>query len=228
MPLISNLQVFDPTKNMDNEIFLFFLLIVVTVLTPGPGVLYTISCGFRYGRRHLFLSPAAISIGVVITNIAAAAGLGVIVATSQTLYTGIQIAGGLVLFYLGYRNWTAPEVDFSSATYHAQARAKDDAKTAFITGVLISITNPVLIVSLVSLFPQFIHPEDDYVQKASLLIAIYGVVCFAGHVLYSSLTVLASQYLKGTGVSRILNKGSAILFWIIAAGILVKIFQTFF
>ncbi len=213
---------------MQHELFLFFLLIVVTVLTPGPGVLYTISCAFRYGKRHMFLSPAAITLGVVITNVACAAGLGVIVATSQTLYTAIQIAGGLVLFYLGYRNWTAPEVDFSSATYHAQNRADDDTKTAFVTGLLLSITNPVLIVSLVALFPQFIHPEENYIHKATLLISIYGGVCFCGHVLYSSLTILASHYLKGKGVSRILNKGSAILFWLIAAGILVKIAHTLF
>ncbi len=213
---------------MQHELLLFFLLIVVTVLTPGPGVLYTISCGFRYGKRHMFLSPVAISLGVVITNIACAAGLGVIVATSETLYTAIQIAGGLVLVYLGYRNWTAPEVDFSSAAYHAQNRADDDTKTAFVTGLLLSITNPVLIVSLVALFPQFIHPEENYIQKATILIAIYGGVCFAGHVLYSALTILASHYLKGKGVSRILNKGSAILFWLIAAGILVKIFHTLF
>ncbi len=213
---------------MQHELLLFFLLIVVTVLTPGPGVLYTISCGFRYGKRHMFLSPVAISLGVVITNIACAAGLGVIVATSETLYTAIQIAGGLVLVYLGFRNWTAPEVDFSSAAYHAQNRADDDTKTAFVTGLLLSITNPVLIVSLVALFPQFIHPEENYIQKATILIAIYGGVCFAGHVLYSALTILASHYLKGKGVSRILNKGSAILFWLIAAGILVKIFHTLF
>ncbi len=213
---------------MQHELLLFFLLIVMTVLTPGPGVLYTISCGFRYGKRHMFLSPVAITLGVVITNVACAAGLGVIVATSQTLYTAIQIAGGLVLFYLGYRNWTAPEVDFSSAAYHAQNRADDDTKTAFVTGLLLSITNPVLIVSLVALFPQFIHPEENYVHKAALLISIYGVVCMAGHTLYSALTIMASQHLKGKGVSRILNKGSAVLFWLIAGGILVKIFHALF
>lgn len=211
---------------MANELFLFFLLIVVTVLTPGPGVLFTISCAFRYGKRHLFLSPAAISTGVFITNVMAAAGLGVIVATSPTLYLIIQVLGILVLFYLGYRNWTASAVDLASAKENSQTNAADEnMRSVFLTGVFLSITNPVLIVSLVSLFPQFIHPWENYVYKASLLVAIYSVVCFVGHVFYSSLTVLASHYLKGERVSKILNKGSALLFWLIALGISVKLFQ---
>lgn len=203
-----------------NELFLFFLLIVVTVLTPGPGVLYTISCGFRYGKRHLLLSPAAISLGVFITNVLTVAGLGVIVAASPRLYFAIQIVGALVLIYLGYRNWAAKVVDLSDAHQPEHAGHDEDVKGAFMFGVLLSITNPVLIVSLVALFPQFIHPDENYVHKAALLIAIYTAVCFAGHTLYSSLTVLASQYLKGERVSRILNRGSALLFWLISLGIL--------
>ena len=97
---------------------------------------------------------------------------------------------------------------------------------AFTFGVLLSVTNPVLIVSLVALFPQFIHPDENYVHKAALLIAIYTGVCFAGHTLYSSLTVLASHYLKGERVSRFLNRGSALLFWVISLGILGRIIDT--
>ena len=209
-----------------NELFLFFLLIVVTVLTPGPGVLYTISCGFRYGKRHLLLSPAAISLGVFITNVLTAAGLGVIVAASPRLYLAIQIAGALVLIYLGYRNWTAKVVDLSDAHTSENAAKEENVTGAFTFGVLLSVTNPVLIVSLVALFPQFIDPDENYVHKAALLIAIYTGVCFAGHTIYSSLTVLASHYLKGERVSRFLNRGSALLFWLISLGILGRIIDT--
>lgn len=188
--------------------------------------MYTISCGFRYGKRHLLLSPAAISLGVFITNVLTAAGLGVIVAASPRLYLAIQIAGALVLIYLGYRNWIAKVVDLSDAHTSENAPKEENVAGAFTFGVLLSVTNPVLIVSLVALFPQFIHPDENYVHKAALLIAIYTGVCFAGHTIYSSLTVLASHYLKGERVSRFLNRGSALLFWLISLGILGQIIDT--
>ena len=209
-----------------SELILFFLLVVVTVLTPGPGVLYTISCGFRYGRRHLLLSPAAISLGVFITNVLTAAGLGVVVASSPRLYLAIQIAGALVLVYLGYRNWTAKVVDLSEAQNVNHSAREDNVVGTFTFGVLLSVTNPVLIVSLVALFPQFIHPDENYLQKAALLITIYTVVCFVGHKLSRNLKVWASRYLKGERVSRILNRGSAVLFWLISLGILGRMLPT--
>lgn len=61
--------------------------------------------------------------------------------------------------------------------------------------------------------------EDDYVPRITLLIGLFVVLVWAVHVLYSYTAALAGRRMKGKIFYMILNRTSAVLFWLLAAGV---------
>lgn len=61
--------------------------------------------------------------------------------------------------------------------------------------------------------------EDDYVPRITLLIGLFVVLVWAVHVLYSYTAAFARRRMKGKTFYMILNRTSAVLFWLLAAGV---------
>lgn len=61
--------------------------------------------------------------------------------------------------------------------------------------------------------------EDDYVPRITLLIGLFVVLVWAVHVLYSYTAGFAGRRMKGKTFYMILNRTSAVLFWLLAAGV---------
>lgn len=61
--------------------------------------------------------------------------------------------------------------------------------------------------------------EDDYVPRITLLIGLFVVLVWAVHVLYSYTAAFAGRRMKGKIFYMILNRPSAVLFWLLAAGV---------
>lgn len=61
--------------------------------------------------------------------------------------------------------------------------------------------------------------EDDYVPRITLLIGLFVVLVWAVHVLYSYTATFAGRRMKGKIFYMILNRTSAVLFWLLAAGV---------
>ena len=55
---------------------LFFIVVFITCITPGAGVLYTLKNAINYGKANAFLSPTGNAIGVVFMCTRSARGLG--------------------------------------------------------------------------------------------------------------------------------------------------------
>lgn len=121
---------------------------------------------------------------------------------------------------MAMKSWRAPAADPASV---AAARAGDCSgktkRAQFLEAALLQVTNPMLIVYLLSLLPQFVHPEDDYVPRITLLIGLFVVLVWAVHVLYSYTAAFAGRRMKGKTFYMILNRTSAVLFWLLAAGV---------
>ena len=92
------------------------------------------------------------------------------------------------------------------------------------SAALLQVTNPMCIVFLLSLFPQFIDPKGSYVQQVSLMIAMFVITCWFVHIAYSYSAAAAADRWMTKSFSFWLNKISALLFWLISVSILVKMF----
>jgi len=209
---------------MSGELWLFITITFVTCVTPGAGVLYTLTNAFRYGRRRAFLSPVGNMLGCAVMSALSAAGLGAVITASPTLFAALEVAGALVLAWMGWKSWKARPMDLAKLS-SAVTESSGARKALGILGsaALLQVTNPMLFVFLLSLLPPFVHPEDDYATRMTLLIGLFLAIVLAVHLAYSYTAAFIAEHLKGEAFSFWLNKTSAVLFWLLAAGVIAKV-----
>ena len=101
---------------MENYL-LFTLIATVTILSPGPGVLLTLTNSIRYGFFGAIGGIVGIAFGTFIVAGLSATSVGVILATSAMAFTVMKFIGAAYLIYLGVKLWQSPKT--------SQLRAKN-------------------------------------------------------------------------------------------------------
>lgn len=206
------------------DLWLYFIVALFTCATPGAGVLMTVTSAFRFGRERTFIAPSGNAFGVLVISALSAVGLGAVITSSPLLFNLLQVAGALVLAWMGWKNWRAKPLDLSGLSGVKQG-STGQASRIFMNSALLQVTNPMLFVFLISLMPPFIRPGDDYAASISILIGIFVLTCLAVHLAYSYTACFASKWLHGKCFSFWLNHVSAALFWLCAAGVLWRTLQ---
>ena len=85
---------------------------------------------------------------------------------------------------------------------------------------ILAVTNPQPMIFCVSLMPQFISPEDDYVSRVTLLSVLFVGICFLVHLGYSAIAAVARKWLAGPNFSIWLNRVSGALFWLLGLSVI--------
>ncbi len=75
----------------------FLLVAATTVLSPGPGVVMTLTNSLRYGFRGTLGGILGIAAGALAVAALSATGLGVLLATSAMAFTILKYAGAAYL-----------------------------------------------------------------------------------------------------------------------------------
>jgi threonine/homoserine/homoserine lactone efflux protein len=76
---------------------------LVAAVTPGPNNVVLWGIGLRYGYRAAIPYLLGIPLGVGTMVLAAAAGLGVLIATVPALGIGLKVVGSVYLLYLAWQ-----------------------------------------------------------------------------------------------------------------------------
>ena len=128
----------------------------------------------RYGLKSAQPGIAGVASGTLVVGFVSVTGLGVVIATSETLYGAIRVLGILFLLYLGYKKFRAKP--FAIRLAHIENEEYADTpvenvnkKNLFIEGVLLQISNPALIIFYLSLFPQCIDKTLTYWPQVTIL-----------------------------------------------------------
>ncbi|MEI2776178.1 MAG: LysE family transporter [Tetrasphaera sp.] len=76
---------------------------IVIIAVPGPSVMFLIGHALGAGRRSALTSVAGNSLGMALTAIVMALGVGAVVSRSPLALSVIRIGGGLLLVAIGVR-----------------------------------------------------------------------------------------------------------------------------
>lgn len=185
-------------------------------------MIFAIVLSLQQGWRRTAFFAVGQSLGIAILFTAAMSGMGVILASSPTLFNAIKILGAFFILYLGWRSWHKPAMHFSKQEDHKVAVTDGipkDGLANFTKGVVISLCNPQPIIFGISVLPQFVDPTKPYVAQAVLMISVYAIMVFVNLVLYSILAERASRFFTGPRGSQIINRATACVFF--AIGLLV-------
>ncbi len=106
---------------------------------------------------------------------AAVAGLGALLAPSETVFVLVKYAGAEYLVWLGYQAWRA-SVSEGSCDIDAAADAAISSAQRFRTGFLVAMSNPKAFVFFAALFPQFIRADTSQrPQWLALAVTFYVI-----------------------------------------------------
>ena len=90
-----------------SQMYLYILIANLTIASPGPGVLLTLTNTLNYGLRSALAGIIGVSGGMGVISIVAASSLGIIITTSQLALIIVKIVGAAYLAWLGVKLFVA-------------------------------------------------------------------------------------------------------------------------
>ena len=184
-----------------NLYLLFLTVATLTVLSPGPGVLMTLTNALRYGLRGTIGGILGIASGALLVAGISATTLGAVLAASALAFTVLKLAGAAYLIYLGARLWRSPPVPVASEQAHQAS-----FKRRFLEGLSLQLTNPKAIFFFLSVFPQFIEGEAGFVRQFALLVLTYAALVMVIHTGYALFAHQARAWLTSERGGRTVNR----------------------
>jgi threonine/homoserine/homoserine lactone efflux protein len=156
------------------HLFMFAMVALGMVLTPGPNMIYLISRSICQGRRAGLISLGGVATGFVVYMLCAAFGITALIFAVPYAYDALRFGGALYLLYLA---WQALKPGGRSA-FAVRDLPADTPRKLFAMGLLTNLANPKIAVMYLSLLPQFIVPGHGSVLTQSL--ALGGVqICIS-------------------------------------------------
>ena len=212
---------------MNLPLYLLFLLTgAVTVLTPGPGVLMTIMRSMQYGYRGAVWTICGTSSGTIIMACISGTGIGFLLSHSPEAYGALRVLGAVYMSWLGIRSWRTQPPAIHAAVDGAAPSADEPQVNrlhACLEGVTLQMTNPMLIMFFISLFPQFIDPNFDYARQFAILTGSYFALVFIIHSGYSLTVTHFRGALANRGASRIIYRIGGTLFLLLSAQVFLSV-----
>jgi len=167
----------------------FLLVSLVVVVSPGIGVLYTVSTALARGSRAGLVAALGCTIGTVPHMLAAIAGLAALLNASAVVFQTVKYAGVLYLLYLA---WTTIR---EHGSLEVSARTSQGSPgQVILTAVLINLLNPKLTLFFFAFLPQFVSPrEANPVPRMLLLSAVFMLLTFVVFAVYGLLASLLRE-----------------------------------
>ncbi|GAB2840994.1 LysE family translocator [Pseudoduganella ginsengisoli] len=191
---------------------MFVLMATATVLSPGPGVLMTLTNALHLRRRDTFGGVLGIAVGAAVVAALSATSLGIVLAASPAAYTVLKWMGAAYLIYLGLRLWRAQGIAVAEG-----GMKPGTAVHRFAEGVTLQLTNPKAIFFFLSVFPQFIRPDAHFARQFAVLVVTYGTIVVLVHCLYAACAQYAKRWLASRTGGTLLQRVAGTVFIAFAA-----------
>lgn len=157
-------------------------------MVPGPNNLLTAANGIRFGARSATIAVAGRIVAFVAMIALTVAGLGALLAASETAFAVVKWSGVAYLTWLGVQTWRAPPL-LAAAELTVPASANLQRLTR--QEMLLAAGNPKAILIFTAVFPQFVDPAAPALPQLALI----GVTFLATEWIVAALYALAGSRL---------------------------------
>jgi len=177
-------------------------------ITPGLDTAIVLRTSAVEGPRRAALAALGVICGCLAWGVAAALGLGVVLAASHLAYTVLKWAGAAYLAWLGVNLFVKPRAAFDLAATPTGPRAGN----WWVRGFLTNLLNPKVGVFYVSFLPQFVPSHVAPAPFILLLAVIHGALgalWFAGLI---GASAPLKRWLQRAAVVRWLDRLTGVVF----------------
>ena len=170
------------------EILALLLIILVFVVSPGPGTLAVFGKSMQQGFIAAFFLSFGLILGDITYLVAVILSLDFFSNTIASYMDQVKIVGGMYLIYLGIQSCRSGSFKIKKDI------SKKGNFAEFVTGYLISMANPKVMVFYIAILPNFINLKNLSLLIASEII----IITFLG--------LMAGISVINLGASKIKNK----------------------
>lgn len=169
-------------------------------ITPGPGVFATISRALASGFNNAAVVVCGMVMGDIIFLLLAIFGLSAMASILGDFFIIIKYLGGIYLLYLGYKILTSKvhETNINAITELSW-------KKNFLSGLLITLSNPKVILFYLGFLPTFVNLQTltaiDIVIVSTIVTVVLGGVMLA----YAYSASSAKKLFKNKSSKRKMN-----------------------
>jgi homoserine/homoserine lactone efflux protein len=198
----------------------FFLACWAISLSPGPGAIAAMSAGLNHGFQRGYFMVFGLVLGICTQVVIVVAGLGAVIAASNTAFTVLKFLGAAYLVWMGVSQWRASDKPMVAADDDAPALSR---KQLIMRGWAINATNPKGTVFMLAVVPNFIDLARPLAPQYAIIAASLSctdLVVMAGYVALASRVLRA---LREPHHVKIMNRCFGGLF--VVAGTLLATFR---
>lgn len=202
--------------------------ILVLTASPGPSILLCVTKSISQGYSAAIYTALGSLTAIVGIMTLSFTGLGVLIASSELVFTVVKWAGALYLLYLGIK------LLFSSArqpiekepieTEPDDGLSRQTIYASFTSGFLVGATNPKAIVFFTALFPQFINAQQALMPQYLVMVVTFSVLELGWLLLYAYFGARSAAWFTSRKRVDIFNRvtGSVFIFAAIAVSLTKK------
>jgi threonine/homoserine/homoserine lactone efflux protein len=176
-------------------------LYAVAIAIPGPGVIAIMARALGSGLRSVVPGTLSILVGDLCLMSLSAFGLALVAQAMGQLFLLVKIAGGLYLFYLAYKYWTAEVADDGEVVPQSAGRG-------FLAYLGLTLGNPKAIAFFVALLPVAINPRTlnviGYLQLCCATFVLIPAIMLG----YGALASRLSRFVASRKARLRINKGA--------------------
>lgn len=169
----------------------YLLTAFIVCVSPGIGVVYTLSMTLGGGMRAGFWAAIGCTIATIFHMIVAMAGLAAVLHTSAVLFQAVKLMG---VAYLLWMAWAVLQDRGSMSV--APAEPAPLGRIVW-RGVLLNILNPKLPLFFMAFLPQFM-PAGSGLPLMAELGAVFSLVTFLTFLGYAALAASGRDALLGS------------------------------
>jgi threonine/homoserine/homoserine lactone efflux protein len=159
----------------------FVAACILLGLTPGPNMSLIVSNTLSTGLSAGLFTLAGTTTGLALLVAAAAMGMSSVMVFMSEWFDVVRWAGALYLVYLGARQlWQFRQRSRASTSLPPASRGN-----CYVQGLLVSLSNPKVMLFLGAFLPQFIDPAGDPVRQLTILAILFVGVLAAVDVGYT-------------------------------------------
>lgn len=202
------------------ELWLSFVAAsTILLIIPGPTILLVVSYGLGQGWRAALPTAIGTALGDFTAMTLSMLGVGVLLATSATLFTVLKLAGAAYLVWLGIKLWRAGD------TLKAEPRTSRTSAVGMIGHAwLVTALNPKSITFFVAFLPQFIDRNSDFMTQVLIFEATFLTLAFANALGYGLAASQARRLVSSPRAVTVFNRTGGTM--LIGAGIATAAIRT--
>jgi len=203
---------------MTIQLWIYYALaVLVLTASPGPSSLLCMTKGVTVGWRLAAITALGSLTAITCIMTLSFTGLGVVIASSERVFSLIKWAGAAYLIYLGVMCLMSKQDSYTKAKEDSQAASRSH----YLSGFIVGASNPKAIVFFTALFPQFIATDAPLMPQYLIFASTFVAMELSWLLFYAYLGARSSNWLLAKGRAKVFNRLTGGVF--IGAGALLSL-----